>query len=134
AGQHISLRLYDKSKNQEYELSVEFVNPYGDAHTSLYAPEGDGAYSIAKISKSSAGIVHAEGMKLYPNPANKVVHLMAPTSMQQVSIYNYSGKLIRKVVPAKSNIDVDISTLESGIYLFRIYTETEQINRKVIVE
>lgn len=64
-------------------------------------------------------INEGEIFRLYPNPANDILKIsgVSSSSMQEVSIYNLSGLLIKKAIINQNS--VSISDLPAGLYLFK---------------
>lgn len=71
-----------------------------------------------------------ESFLIYPNPANKTVHLDAERPIGKVIIYDSSGRAVLSQNGISTNDQIDISTLKPGIYtLF-----SESGTRKLVVE
>ena len=59
---------------------------------------------------------------IHPNPTNETVNISASSDIEQVDIFNVSGKRIKSIYQEKS---IDCSDLSSGIYFFKIKIENE---------
>ena len=110
-----------------------FLNTVGipGATDSTYVPVTDGSYRVLVVDAngcdgySSAFIIANVGVKqinatdvrIYPNPANSVVHIESPVSVRAV-ITAVEGKILLEQANAR---DVDISGLANGLYLMMIY-------------
>jgi len=74
--------------------------------------------------------VSASNVRLYPNPTNGMLNIEGNGAMT-ISVMNTLGQTIL-VSTATDNATVDLSSLESGIYMVRIETEngikTEKVN------
>jgi Secretion system C-terminal sorting domain len=66
-------------------------------------------------------------IKLYPNPSEEKIVLEYPFShFVKYSIYDASGKIIKKGISEKSNkLEITISNLEAGIYLIKTILDEE---------
>lgn len=62
------------------------------------------------------------GLSLYPNPANNEINLTAEQVMDYVEVYNVVGELVLTANPVALRANVNIETLESGIYLVQAYS------------
>ncbi|MCF8302375.1 MAG: T9SS type A sorting domain-containing protein [Bacteroidales bacterium] len=133
-GKPIKLKLYDKSANKERNLTVDFANPYGDAHTSITAPAGDGKYSIARITKQNKGFVRSAGFIFYPNPAKDIVHIHARSSIKRISLMNYTGQAVLQNSFNDHNIELDISMVEPGLYVLEVDMEAGIKSEKIIIK
>ena len=69
-----------------------------------------------------------------PNPANDVVTVQSSFKIKEIEIHNALGQVvIRK--EGKQNIEtVDVSMLESGVYIVRIKTHRGFANKKLIIK
>jgi len=68
-----------------------------------------------------------EGVRVWPNPAFTTVTIEA-NNFNKVEVYNVFGQLLN----ISMEKIVDISTLNSGVYFLKIYTEKGMIVKKVI--
>ena len=72
-------------------------------------------------------------LQLFPNPTNGNVNISSATTIQSIEIYNVLGAKVygQKINSKRSN--VDISSLNSGVYLFRIKnTDGSSVVKKVV--
>lgn len=112
----------------------------------LQIPGGDvtidnnvsGCSSISEVNAAcGTGISDQDNQllfSLYPNPANEEVsiQLREGVRLQSVIIYNLLGK---EVLTASINsMNIDISMLNQGIYVFKLSTDQGQSVSKLIVE
>ena len=70
-------------------------------------------------------------VKLYPNPTNGLLHIEGQSAMR-ISVTNLLGQMLQETI-ALGNTTIDLSHLESGMYLIRIETENSVTVRKVNV-
>lgn len=70
-------------------------------------------------------------ISIHPNPTNDVINLSVSKSVNinSVELYNIIGKLVLKTDNAKS---LDLSHLESGVYLLKVSTDLGSLTKKVI--
>ncbi|MFY8097697.1 MAG: T9SS type A sorting domain-containing protein, partial [Flavobacterium sp.] len=67
---------------------------------------------------------------LYPNPVQDILNINVDNAIKSVEIYNIQGQ---KVLNSTSN-EVDMSSLNSGIYLVKITDENNSIATKKVVK
>jgi hypothetical protein len=60
--------------------------------------------------------------KIYPNPFRDILHLSAGTDISSICIYDTRGTILLTDEVNSPESDVDMSTLEPGIYIIRIFT------------
>lgn len=66
-------------------------------------------------------------LKVYPQPANDRLIIDYENTNNEclsVSIYTLSGKCLKTFYPDRNTIDLDVSFLENGLYIYRIINET----------
>ncbi len=65
------------------------------------------------------------GLKIYPNPANKVIYIECTPEHNEATIliYNYSGKLITNLQSTSQKQPVNISNYQPGIYFIKTLTK-----------
>ncbi|MCD4723754.1 MAG: choice-of-anchor J domain-containing protein [Bacteroidales bacterium] len=75
-----------------------------------------------------------ETISLYPNPANSIVEFKSGFEIEQLKIFDNSGKLILdKKVTGKSTI-ISVESLNAGIYIVHVYIEDDIITKKLIIQ
>ncbi|MDO6759534.1 polysaccharide lyase family 7 protein [Tamlana sp. 2_MG-2023] len=77
-------------------------------------------------------ITNQEVFSLHPNPASTIVKWNNFKDFETVTIYNLMGKIILKQVVQGNSIDV--SSLNSGLYIFKFSGENGTINKRVIIK
>ncbi len=73
-----------------------------------------------------------ESLKLYPNPVINSLNIYSNSHIDKVEIYNMSGILVRSVDDKISNID--LSNLNGGSYLVKVFTKEGYVVRKLVKE
>jgi hypothetical protein len=71
-------------------------------------------------------------LSLYPNPTNGLLNLSADQNIDEIKVYNLSGQLILNSI--QPNNQIDLSHLESGVYLIEISIEGSQVIRRIVKE
>jgi len=112
-----------------------FLNTVGipGATSSSYMPTTDGSYRVLVVDANgcdgyspafnigNVGVkqVTAADIKIYPNPATSIVHIVSPVSVRAV-ITSVEGKVLLDQDNAK---ELNINSLADGLYLIVIYGE-----------
>ena len=74
-----------------------------------------------------------EKTTIYPNPVNDILKIENNSSIEKIEIYDYSGKIIVTNFSVDNNlILLNVSSLNSGIYLLKITSANGIINKKII--
>ena len=79
---------------------------------------------------STTGIPGEAGraFNLWPNPAIDLISISHERAFDRLEITSLSGKIVMfKTYGPLKNLDLDISGLEKGIYLIRIYDQKELV-------
>lgn len=67
----------------------------------------------------------------YPNPTNGIVTINAKNTISEVMVYNVEGRLLLSESVNNLTTNVDISTLATGTYFFRMKVEGQTVQFKV---
>lgn len=133
SGSEITLKLYDSSDNNVYNLAYTLENPHGDAHIANTYPQGDGAYSIAKLEKSGKLNTDIAQVEVYPNPAGDMVNISGNAG-DLIRIYSLVGELVKEVKANTNLTTINLEKVNAGIYFIRIDNRNEQVTKKFIVK
>ena len=72
-------------------------------------------------------------ISLYPNPVKQKIYLKSVENIQNVKIYDLTGKIVIEKAGLIGN-EIDISNLFSGVYIVNINTENDSFTTKIIKE
>lgn len=92
-----------------------------------------------QLSYTATGINNELSNKVnaYPNPTTDFVKFnfdQLNASAAKLEIMSIDGRIIKTIDDIKSNQSVDINELNSGIYMFKLYTTEGVIVKKILVE
>jgi hypothetical protein len=79
--------------------------------------------TIVANFKTTIGISETttpSGIVLYPNPVEEILHIQSSTAIEQATIYDMSGRLLRQV--QRTN-DIPVQDLARGVYVIKIETK-----------
>lgn len=113
------------SNNQEFIVAVPFViaGVVFDPNRHIISKN-----NVATLASNSFDL--EQTISIYPNPADDILHIMTPTSVQleKVDIFNTLGQLVGQ----KMDHDFSISELASGIHLLKITTSEGVIHKNFV--
>jgi hypothetical protein len=70
---------------------------------------------------------------VYPNPTSNSIHIDASENkIQQITVYDISGKAILNKSNGQGSTQIDLSGFEKNIYILKIVTEDEIFTTKVV--
>jgi hypothetical protein len=77
----------------------------------------------------------AQTTDIYPNPANNVLNIVSYNAgIEKINIYNVNGQIVLNKEVNNNKKTINISSLESGIYIVDIISENTSVKRKLIIE
>lgn len=127
--------------------SQQFINNYGAydmyaTDSKLYFLANNGYSGHELFGSNSEALLSSddfdnqisfdEEVILYPNPVNSMVTLKASFSIDKIFIFDISGKKVLDFSMNNSQVTIDVSELNSGIYFVKIFTEKGVYLNKII--
>jgi hypothetical protein len=83
---------------------------------------------ITKSKLLSASTLNEVKLSVYPNPFSDEVSIMSGVAFDRVDVYNMLGALVISQANTSSlNNKVDVSTLNSGMYVIKVYNNNEEL-------
>ena len=113
--------------NTEYCYSIKAIN---DDVMSDYSEE----VCVKTLGEGVEELTSA--VNIYPNPANDKLYIEAETEIEEVVVYDVYGKSQKLKTSETQNLktSVDVSGLNSGVYLIKINTESGNITKRFVKE
>jgi hypothetical protein len=103
--------------------------------------QGDGLYYIDDVQLiESTGVyteeVNAANIGMWPNPANNQLNIALPSSTQSanVQIFDAQGRVVANTLLTTTTQNIDINSLEAGIYTVRVVCGEKVYAQKLIIE
>lgn len=77
-------------------------------------------------------------MKIYPNPASSILNVESRKEMRKplkAQLYDITGRLVMEKTAYQNNFKIDISSLQKGVYTFKLYNtyDIEMQIEKIII-
>ncbi|AWA30310.1 hypothetical protein HYN48_09555 [Flavobacterium magnum] len=76
--------------------------------------------------------INTGSIALYPNPTHDRVHVDTKNAAATVTVFDINGRLMHTQQLVNGSGDIDLTGVQSGVYLFRVATENGTINKKVV--
>ena len=135
-GEIVAYKLYRASTGEEFELNVSHKLSMENS-TGLYY--SDSFAGIAGITTSTTSISEMNGyeVQLYPNPAKDFVMIKFGAEVScsaNVSIFNAQGSIVKQMIVETGQSQMDVGSLEQGIYFVRIQNAEMNKTVKLIIE
>ena len=132
------------AENTWEEFNFDFSTSIGNGNTKLIL-----FFNAAQESGTSTDIYYIDDIrftsslssideeisefKMYPNPVANFVKIISNDITNSYKLYDIRGRLIlAKNHLYKKNFEIDISNLDSDIYILNIYSETKQESFKIL--
>jgi hypothetical protein len=93
--------------------------------------------SLANCTTLSADTFNTSDYKIYPNPATNTITITSNRNLGDVKLQlvDINGRMVlTKSTTLSRNVDLDISGLQSGLYVLKIVGEYNSTNHKIIKE
>ena len=139
-GNAIAMSVSGDDINQNLTIPTSGSLSQGDHYLHIRVLNADGQWSIYARElfevEGTLGLNNLDGseIKIYPNPTSDFINitLSEGSQIKQAEIYDINGKMVFESTNHLNQINM--SALESGIYLLQIETETGQISKQIIKE
>lgn len=125
--QSLVVRLYNGAESSAQVGSIQKLS-FADGNLLIsYKTDSTGSFPLADIQKiyfgSETSVPQAEvadpnKLSVYPNPVSQELTLLnIPANISRIFIYSIDGKLVMIVPVSTESETINVSNLESGIYL-----------------
>lgn len=99
----------------------------------IYLTALKGLYSLQLNALSTENLTTAEAdLTLYPNPTSSLLKVNSSQPIEQYSIFDSTGRLLRSAQPQDLKADIDLTAFDKGVYHIHLISANERFIRKVI--
>lgn len=99
---------------------------YADAN---FTKDATSTFSTDCATLSTSDFNLTQNISIYPNPTSSSVSISSATKILSLELYNLLGK---RILITKNSNKLDLSNLNSGVYLVKIQTEKGETTKKII--
>lgn len=126
--------LVDAGSNNENSTSLDL-----EGMSRIEDGDGNGTQTIdlgAYENRSTLGVSQnqLENISLYPNPVFDEFTVTSDRHLSKVDVYNAMGQLVESMSTATAKLKVDISDLETGVYLVKVYSAEGNLSIHKIIK
>ena len=122
----------EQNLNQNIELGAQGIN-YCDGETARQKLIDDFGWTIEDggldCSTASVKYENLTNISIYPNPVNNELIMDGLSDTVKVSIYNLLGKL---VFSKETSREINVSQLQSGLYILKLNVRETEVIKKFI--
>ena len=77
----------------------------------------------------------SEDIELYPNPTSSIVNIQLPKSLDnEITIFDINGKLIQKFDTNQLYFEMDLSSLNKGVYLAHFTINGQDLVKRIVIQ
>ena len=113
---------------------MRIIKDYGNFPTQ---PCGMYGYAQAEdytlvVGALSVDTNELQNLTFYPNPTQDQLNLKAESQIESVTVYNLLGQEIINLKPNSMQTQIDMNTLERGVYLMNVTLNGAEITHRII--
>ena len=89
--------------------------------------------TVATLSTEDFTLAH-NSILLYPNPTTNLLHLDSKQAIEQVTVYDISGRLINEfaIIGSKTEFTISTESFSAGTYFVKITNDTGELVKQFI--
>lgn len=88
--------------------------------------------SLNETSLLSNGIFDSSNFSIYPNPVSSTLNLLTELSYFNFTIYSVEGKIVKQGTSNRTQTAIDVSNLNTGIYIIELESNGSKSIQKII--
>jgi len=73
-------------------------------------------------------------INIYPNPASGLIFINSTSKIENVEIFDYTGKLLSSQIPNSKTYQINVSQFKTGLYIVKIETSKGILSKRVFIE
>jgi len=125
---HIALSDFTNLTNRD-NLAQYIFSPVPANTSSFYL---DNVYFHNNASLLSVNDFSNSSFSIYPNPAKNTLNVSAATAIDQVSIFDLTGRRVLQATPKAASFSLDVSNLNKGMYLVSLKAGDKEMTTKLV--
>ncbi|MBK9591292.1 MAG: T9SS type A sorting domain-containing protein [Crocinitomicaceae bacterium] len=120
---------YMVSFNLTNDCTSSKAQDHNSTRSNKTASSFDGGGSTAEIQDEDLGLI-----SIYPNPANEMLtlHIDNPELFQTYEITDLNGRVIASGTILTNNTNIDLYSMESGVYMIRLISDDKTVVNKFV--
>jgi hypothetical protein len=71
---------------------------------------------------------------MYPNPASDVLNIQSEHIIKRVVVLDVNGRIVRSMSVENTQLAMDVSVFQEGLYLFSVETAKGVYTQKLLVQ
>ena len=131
--QKLNANLIDSLSYYDYMVPS---GQYTYCVTSVYT-QGESAKVCQNITVIAVGINTQKALsqiRVYPNPADNLLHIRSATTIYDLQLTDLSGREIFHSRPGNETVDISVTSFISGTYILTLQTKQGTFHFKILVQ
>jgi hypothetical protein len=130
-----TVEVTDLVPGETYYLQLWIGGNPGGRSTQNLNQVGDFTLELLDSTLTIGEFEGLETLKLYPNPAHSEVTIQTNTSIQNITLFDMTGKEVMYVKDInKRDHSLNLEGLSKGLYMLQIKKESTVINKKLLIK
>jgi len=76
----------------------------------------------------------ANSVSIYPTVVNDSFNVSAKSNISEIAVFNTAGQQVMRVAPLNNSVQVNVSSLPSGVYVVKVMAGKEVKTSKIVVK
>jgi hypothetical protein len=73
-------------------------------------------------------------IQVYPNPASDILYVDSEERISRIVVYGIKGEMVKEISQLEISM-IDVSELNTGVYVFSLFNENEYlVSKRVVIE
>lgn len=89
-------------------------------------------YDLVHGNPAAVETLEALQVQVYPNPANDVIFIKHSNQLQEITMFDLSGKVLLSKTISGNESELNISSLNSGVYLLTFSADNKSMTKRII--
>ncbi|MEC4003913.1 T9SS type A sorting domain-containing protein [Flavobacterium sp. SUN052] len=110
---------------------------FSEGNTTTLAYHGSNPHAPQTLTRSQLGVedFSLKASSIFPNPTSGNFSIKTKTYLTQVNVYTQTGAFVKtiNVEDDSENVELNITGLQTGVYLIELKNDTDKSWKKVIV-
>jgi hypothetical protein len=114
------------------DMDMNKANAYIDSTLGFFCPR---VVNTLMLPGNTVGIDDKDvTYSIYPNPTSDFMSFNSSSNINEITIYDNSGKLVRRFNPNQFTFTVDLRQLPKGIYISEVKTNNKVQSERIILK
>lgn len=123
------MELEELEAETEYCFTVITITEITDNTVTGYSDESE---PVCATTTPDGLAEFSTAFNIYPNPVNDVIFVENGSNIEQVTIHTVTGVMVYSQECTSNNVQINVTDLESGVYIIKVKTENKEIINRFV--